>query len=282
MGRVSSDAAWQIGSFLTFLQMEAKHSNDFIKLYKYRSLASLEQRNWFRRSIQEETIYFANPAEINDPYDCYPKVTISSEDSLRDYLTNIAREDAEPKELNAEVIDNLIEKYNDQKYLHEIVVKGFKYKSKTSIFCLSKTPTNTNQWTFYADEHNGVCLEYLVKNTLNIHKINYQNHRVEVEFPRLMTDDEYAIKKQIEIYTTKSLDWKIEDEVRLLSYGPAESTPLTDEITLSGIIFGLNTDINTEKLVYKWLSSSNLRITPTYINQCLDTNNLIRASERKM
>jgi|GEM_PF-5341531 len=259
-----------------------KDSNDYCRLYKYRSLASLEQRNYFRRSIQENTIYFADPSKTNDLYDCYPKAIISSVDDLRQYFIGYCWDFSESEDFNNEVIDGLVTKYTDQKFLHQYLSDKFKNESRTSIFCLSKTPTNINQWTFYADENRGVCLEYLVnKEKNNIYDITYQNHRVEIEFPRLMIDDQYALEKQIEIYTTKSTEWKIEDEVRILGLAPENNISLNDlDIKISGIIYGMNTNKDTESLVNRWLADNDVDLTPTYIVETRDTFKLQRVNDR--
>jgi hypothetical protein len=80
------------------------------------------------------------------------------------------------------------------------------------IYCLTPHPDLTLMWSHYADNHRGICLEFSTENNdlfSNACKVSYRK-----EYPQwsLHTMDEY-----LEVFLTKSDDWKYEEEYRIIA-----------------------------------------------------------------
>lgn len=102
----------------------------------------------------------------------------------------------------------------------------------------TKPINNTLLWAHYADGHKGFCIEYdfstdFRKRMISFNQIKYGNID--------LNKDLFTIK---DAFMTKSIDWKYENEVRLLSYdSDSESDygtiPLDSESSISAIYFGI-------------------------------------------
>lgn len=94
-------------------------------------------------------------------------------------------------------------------------IEGIRYgKINHKIGCLTRSYQHNLMWAYYADGHQGICVEvddiYEPKNNYKRFDIKY-SHQMPLVTNRMSVDD--AI---IKILTTKSKQWKHEKEVRFL------------------------------------------------------------------
>lgn len=88
-------------------------------------------------------------------------------------------------------------------------------KSKIKICCFSKCYSNYLLWSYYAEDHSGVCIEYEVNELPeNVFKRCVKYRKTIPTFDRTKTDKMQAIDCLIH----KLSFWRMEEEIRLLSY----------------------------------------------------------------
>jgi hypothetical protein len=81
------------------------------------------------------------------------------------------------------------------------------------VYCLSRHPDSTLMWAHYADSFKGVCLEFIIENTLfcNALPITYFD-----SYPRFDVADE-DFDESLKPLLDKSSVWGYEDEFRLIA-----------------------------------------------------------------
>jgi hypothetical protein len=141
--------------------------NNITKLYHYQSLAIPEH---FNRIFTENTLYFSNPDDFNDPWDC--RLTFNKEmlnnpieyRKIAKYLIDNEKSFSEDVKnrlyTHRKFLENKIDELSDA-FCKEIITQ---YRS----YCLSTHPDSTLMWSHYGDSHRGVCLEFSVDNNLFI------------------------------------------------------------------------------------------------------------------
>ena len=115
------------------------------------------------------------------------------------------------------------------------------------IICFSTDWQNPVQWSHYADNHRGLCLEFEVDKTL-VSEVHYSNHRLQA--PNKI--DETFMKK---ILTTKFIHWVYEKEYRAflqLDHEDQEDAlyfkGFDDHLKLSKVIVGNSSSITRKKV----------------------------------
>lgn len=212
-----------------------------IKLYKY-----LPFSDGSLKILSEGTIKFSKPSAFNDPFDCAPDY---KSDNVEDFLEsrpdlvdkvlqfkNCSPEDADgEKKAMAERLKTAIENG----------AFGQKASDNVGICSLSRNPLNLLMWAHYADNHKGFVVEfdipletfYPIKDELKFiewlipQKVKYQKAKPVVNF----TDDKDAkMKKQ---FLIKSIDWKYEQEERVIDYVRGNGIHKYDQNSILSSVF---------------------------------------------
>ncbi|HBT4302783.1 TPA: DUF2971 domain-containing protein [Klebsiella pneumoniae] len=203
------------------------------KLFKYKKF-----NDDCMELIIDDYLYFANPAQFNDPLDC--KVTISDdvndEAFLRDTLSTLLQRNSEKKlkasaknlrykgpktaekisllsQSEAEkIISNIYAEFSFGQYdLHiqtinqaltsaigNVILSGY----NRGVLSLSKKDTCPLMWAHYADNHKGLCLGYSIpENTVNkIRPVSYTSEFREIKISLIhrMLNGDENAKAEIE------------------------------------------------------------------------------------
>lgn len=114
-----------------------------LQFYKFRSI-----NKWLIESIVQRTIFASKPADLNDPFDCQV-------DLERLFERAISLSSGEDQKFIESFYENktFIDNWNQ-----EISSKGVYSFS----FIDSAILSEPLMWSHYADEHRGVCLEYVL------------------------------------------------------------------------------------------------------------------------
>jgi hypothetical protein len=209
--------------------------------YKYRSLASEKQRARVRSTIVDRTIYFARPQELNDPFDCYPSLTLSGTEEKRRYaIAKLVNADTRvPERSRKKVITGLIARLDDLRTRSEEFYEIL--GDHTGVYCLSKDCTVATQWAYYADNYRGICLEFTVAKGMptTVYPVRYSADRVTLDVISVLQSDQGTLAKAFDAVITKSEAWSSEREVRALNGKLGLDT--YGEGMLTGIVFGTRT-----------------------------------------
>lgn len=194
--------------------------------YKFKSLKSSHTLTNFRDDI----FHFSLVKDLNDPREFAYSIDIEKERRERAEVLSMCYFIEEPTEEEISEFVN-VEKphfYND--------VKQF-----TLVHSLTTTYNNAPMWAAYADEENGICIEYDAKDILS----RYGYNLAPVEYtddipsaPYSMNFDE-IIKFLHRICLTKKSSWSYEQEWRVVAIQyNNKCSEKNDKIKPKGVIIG--------------------------------------------
>jgi hypothetical protein len=142
----------------------------------------------------------------------------------------------------------------------------------------SKKWNNPVLWGHYADKHAGTCLGFEVE-TNECKEIHYSSSKIVVDKANLIKSNDYLDQISTLALTTKYLDWKYEDEVRIFIAKENEEIGyyyyyFDQKIQLTEIIIGcMNKSKKTDyvKLVKGWKNDVDVKKAKiSFINYELD------------
>lgn len=235
-----------------------------INYYKYVPISRLSY-------LKNELFRFTQAGDLNDPFECLPaKPNLEMFTSLIDSLI--------PFNANKQAIKNIKYQYNSD-YLDNLYkTQCEKVNDDIGVFSLSKNWNNSLMWAHYTESHKGFCvgfdskhnffLNYLStdkKTSKTIKDVVYSDKRVEIP----MTFDQADLG--FEPFITKSLDWKYEEEIRIIA-----SLALSDNLisgspyniylfkvphsAINEIILGANIEAENEKIIRLFASQNNIKL----------------------
>ena len=183
----------------------------------------------------------------------------SKSDFLKDLNENI-------KYSKANFIENignifLIIKLRVQKKLRDTLFQIRQESfSKIGVCCFSKNNSNLLMWSYYADSHQGFCLEF-DSNIEPFHKAFEVIYRSEI--PDINSDLLFNKKEATEsikkLLSYKSIDWEHEEELRIF-HQESNKSYFYPTLSLKAIYFGLRTDQSDIEIICAIIKSQNPRV----------------------
>lgn len=242
------------------------------KLYRYQPYAG-DYVQFINDLILNNRIYYSNPLQLNDPFDCKMYGTKFSEESVERFMGERIKRGMAlvemmqprtvplPKEVKSVFLEESVKK-NRQKALDECaqVIQGLHdlVEKEIGVLCLSSDPMNILMYSHYADRHRGVCLEFTLQkdNIFNPEPVRYVR-----DFPSLDFGLSHDVNKALAValVATKSKDWEYEQEYRSLKERGAGIIEIPDNY-LSGIIFGCAASDETVQAVMDVVKQSGKNI----------------------
>lgn len=181
-------------------------------LYKY---AGINQ--YLYSMLINSELWFSNPIDFNDPYDCNIKYNLSgiNYDKVLKHLNKLNHR--HQHNLSHEHIKNRAKDIcNSPQELNDLLDNLLKESiNKRGISCFSQSDSKLLMWSHYADSHKGVCLTFDIQKDLDFFRNPYK-----VSYP-----DEYPIvdpfkdneRKELKVFlATKSKEWAYEEEIRII------------------------------------------------------------------
>ena len=206
--------------------------------------------------IENKRLYFCNPSEFNDPFDCKPLISIRYNKTDEDrvwyrFLSHLTKyqypklsESEIKKHTNVAFTNGL---YKNRPWLSGVNKSLRNIDPSVRVCCFGKSPRNSMMWAHYAQNYAGIMLQFRTSGLYCKNSGEFRGKQVDY------LDNPLDIKKYIEaleayengdllamdrlFYTTKTKHWETEDEVRFFSNSDQKYVSF-DESTLSGIIFG--------------------------------------------
>ncbi len=206
-----------------------------IPLYKYYG-----NLDYAKDVIENNRIHFESPVKYNDIFD---SATYVKDEQLEQFvfpkklLLNAFELCLEPTEFETRIFNEQFVKLYEEKdtlcvgtclwdffkcfpyipvewvmnVLRTVMsIKNIVVQPIPRITCFSENRDSLLMWSYYADSHRGVCLEF------DLHKDeNLSKHCYKVQYSRL-----FDIGDKSRTYFTKSEQWQHEQEWRIVSSGP--------------------------------------------------------------
>lgn len=185
-------------------------------------------------------VHFSRPTDLNDPFDCKPIVDKNLAicwNAVGLFTTADGDVETRPMELQL-----------PNEYLQEIYNEVF---SQIGIFCVSAKGDSTQMWAHYADNHQGICLEFnaelLTKSLGLMKKVHYNDtpNSIHSGFAN-MTE-----KETIALFCSKQKEWEYEHEYRFIK--PGSDMKIQTEYSfqkeaLKAVYFGLECSEENKEL----------------------------------
>ena len=198
-------------------------------IYKYREFG-----NYTDQIILNSELFFATHNSFNDPFDCNLELK-----EIKDY-TDIDFE--EHCKLHKKNKQELLKGKTEEEYKRDLREKMITWKAKVGILSMSKNKKNILMWSHYSNNHKGLCFGFDTDlyNDEDITKSNVSYSE----------DDKYDLISFINtpdgdakrMFTTKSLHWKYEEEIRLLDLKKEYGAKKFKNECLKKLIFGYKAD----------------------------------------
>lgn len=214
-------------------------------IYRYKYLPFSEGS---LKTLTEGTMKFTCPLEFNDPFDCMPhydetsiqQIARTRPDLIKAFGDRRGLSPAKRIQEKGKFIASLRNRINDGSFARGLL-------SGVTVVSLSKNALNIPMWSHYADFHRGLVLEFrtpirgtrkefaLARDRLVPLPVGYSRDR-----PHVRLGTEYPRDLLNKVVLTKSLDWRYEEEERVVDHerAPGIYKCRRDEI-LCSVIAGL-------------------------------------------
>lgn len=227
------------------------------RFFKYRSLATEQDRQRVRQIVVGSKIYFPPAKFFNDPFDLHPVFDLTAPRHVqrKDYerlskkYEGLGR--AERRKEARRVMKTSMSSKNITATTRSIQDEHARVITETvGVLCVCKKRDDILMWSHYADSHKGVCLEFdgMAKFMAHAQEVKYSKTREPIR--AYHETEEQMMEKAL---LTKSDRWAYEDEYRLLRYKHGPGLVEFRPHNLTGIILGANADRATIDLVKSWI-----------------------------
>ena len=229
-------------------------SEDPKVLYRYRHLQG-DHREWTRRILTDSVLYFANPLSFNDPFDCKvhyrsslsPKqLKLKYTDLLKKKLPKLNR-----KMLRGKVVSDLAT-LNPNEFIAQMESGLQDTVNRIGVLSLSATNSNILLWSHYAAGHTGLCLKFLA--TSNTDFFGYsQPVEYSSNYPEIDLLNSSAGEQVQAFLLTKAIDWKYEQEWRIINHEKGPGDKKFPQEMLLEVIFGARMEPKDKNVVVEWV-----------------------------
>lgn len=175
------------------------------KLYKYTTVKTAKE------ILLYSNIRFRNPSLFNDPYDSEPPIEFSDCDNEK-FKRLFKDNETDFKDLAPEQIENL-------KILTQETYKSTlaDLANNLRVLCLSRTKNNILMWSHYADNHEGIVIEFDASQLIirKNKKVDYDNKPVILDLEKLKKLNDETFELTMSVFLRKAKLWQYEKEYRL-------------------------------------------------------------------
>lgn len=236
--------------------------------YKYRSLQSP-----FTKSIFEKAeIFYAAPKDFNDPFDCNLRVHTngSTDQDWEEYFDKLIALD--PSATAALQQAKREKWWNTQPGFKDSLGKAQhqKHYEQSSVFCFAKKGNSIPMFSYYADGHCGVAVEFqfddlhvpcgvpsidptqptiLYDNKIVFRDVEYPSSYPELNYHKVYGTDQLLRS----LLFTKHHEWSHEEEFRIFRRNVPASSVQFDKSLLTRIVFGCKAKQDQVDLVRGWI-----------------------------
>lgn len=199
-------------------------------------------------------LWFSHQNELNDPYDCKYALSdsllvsllkSSSDTFLKDLKERVPSDNFMSQDKFFDIIFPVLK---SNELMEKFYTMLFGEMLGWNVCCFTTNPLNEIMWSHYAENNKGVCLEFDLSKTPELHEklfpVNYTD-----TFPEINSIDELS-----DALLTKRTAWSKEVEWRILSN--VKGGKVFNKDSLTAIYFGCNVSTFTIDNIRKTITSS--------------------------
>lgn len=232
-------------------KIKMKYQQDKFYLYSFRGI-----NDYSIKDIEENTINFAVPTKMNDPFDTLA-IKWCQENNLDNLIDNTVH------------IPCFRESWNYYRIRSFVAQKDFGKDDKGIVDSML-------MWSHYGDGHKGYCIKYRFSKDF-VFNVDANNNSARVLLPIVYSKEPFSIERKriniMDAFKRKSWQWHYENEVRLLNYNPTEENEYIQDILdskskISEIIFGYScSDDNISKIKEKLRDIDGIKFSQMYTDK---------------
>ncbi len=227
-------------------------NDDNATLYKYRAYNA-----WALEILIRRELYFAEPRNLNDPYDCRINIKESLDNAI-----------ASARDSGNSLLHGRLERFLKIEHVYEKMDTDL---GKLGVLSLTKNYNEVLMWSHYSENHSGFCIGFKLSEKFTTYNIDDQiigatevsyleDNPFANYFEELVANgyqpewDEFWKSLLSMGMVVKAKSWEYEDEVRVLRTSPGTVT--FDPTELTEIVFGLSMPNQRRETIRKILSGS--------------------------
>lgn len=252
--------------------------------YKYQAIYAYDN-NYALCNLTNNVLYFKDPANFNDPFDC--KMYVDNKGTEGQWITYLCNRYEYPENEAKRIVEGFI-KCEDGL----VSPNGSNYFpiKVPAVCCFSKYDNIILMWSHYANHHKGICLGFRATESSAMARnkkeysmplyipgttvpISYEFNRVhykenDIPLIRQFGKESENINVACKQLVTKSCDWQYEKEYRMIlrndSSEPTPNSNSRDRIyqynreDLKKVIFGCKITKDIAQRVYDIINKENL------------------------
>lgn len=217
------------------------------KFFKYYGGFGIDNRNL--SGIIDSVLWFQNPTDFNDPFDCNPAIsnrsfeyayrlasrTVQNQNLVINEYGQFVRADGAGGNAPSEQEIVALAKH----LMKEESVKDFadKVYAQYGVCCFSTDPANILMWSHYGRNHTGFVLEFDITEIVEagIPSASPEDDQFDL-VPSPVEYNENRPNADVSALTTKSTAWAYEQEVRILRNTGAGLYPYNRSLLKSAIL----------------------------------------------
>ncbi|MGH9968569.1 MAG: DUF2971 domain-containing protein [Pyrinomonadaceae bacterium] len=220
------------------------------KLYKYSGVSG-RRLEWIRRLLVDSELYFTSPSTFNDPLDC--RISLHYDASalkVEQYWRHFVKQQfpGTPVRAHKERIKELVTDSRTLQGRERLNEWFLQQLDKNGIVCLGNSPNNVLMWSYYAEGHKGIAIQFNMAPE-NLVAIKEQNITVEVkysrDFPRINFYESSLSDAVPGVFGTKAEAWKHEGEWRIVLIDQVGYVRIPPAM-IDAVILGLRIDKDSE------------------------------------
>lgn len=212
-----------------------------LRLYKYRGIHENTESIFTKQEI-----YFANPMQFNDPFDCGFQICCNDPQIFAAKAFNVALTDhpewtPEQAHEAARLAGNAIVTDHLEQATRTLNTKqSDETNSKVGILSLSARNDDILMWSHYAACHQGICIEFRTDIAPSVFRkaqpVDYRDDYPQFDLREVIVNEQ--LRSTAPWMLTKSRHWNYEQEWRVLDFENGPGVQHFPETCLSGVIFG--------------------------------------------
>ncbi|MDF0719511.1 hypothetical protein P0M11_05800 [Kaistella sp. PBT33-4] len=221
-------------------------------LFRYRS-----NSDFTIDEIKNNYIFFPNSKMLNDPFDASHRLVKIDENE-----GNILKSISVLKERlkNHSEIKYFNNAFPNKEHFVNFLKEGIvEFINQTGIACFSISPVNIMLWANYANNHQGICVQYNIEydrnffNTLG--NVEYVDNLEILNYSIGTERESNAIRK---MFFKKLRLWREEYEIRLIKSSPGKH--YFESTSVRSIVFGLRTPKEFQEKIIETVTKYNSHI----------------------
>lgn len=228
-------------------------------LYKYYAFDE-----WTQNIFERNEIYFQSPDCFNDPFDS--KISTTYEGTEEQRISRLIRfwregpaKDKKEEELRLQAVDVVKKSQDIPQMLRTLERSVERLRKQMGIFCMTSERDDILMWSHYAEAHTGFCLEFKTGNAFFSRALPIEEEGYKPDRPCLNLIERPDRDKIVQALLTKAIDWKYENEWRIIDHenGPGVQTYPSE--ALSGVILGCRISPQNRQSITQWCQARHPR-----------------------